>query len=274
VETIVPDQHTAETQAKVAAEIAKIRAETSALKAIGDQTRWWTTVLTAIGSLIGAIIGGILTFVVTRMGQRFSRLQMELEDSRSERDRLRREGDERLAREKIAQETEQAQELHNLRLFQDLGHQSHRARLAAAAVLLHRLRMLNQRNSVETDAAEEAQLIGKVLVAVLKRQTTVAEQPTSDASTVSAAAITPESELNLRKYIADELVGILGVRFEPNMGPTEFGKSLLGQDRDFQKCDLANVLLGVYRRAWHRLFSVELYTSKPSWRSSTRSHLL
>src|SRR5262249_39777217 len=79
---------------KVTAEIAKIQAETSALKAIGDQTRWWTTILTAVGSIVGAIVGGVFTFVVTKMGQRFNSLQKELEDSRSERDRLRREDDE------------------------------------------------------------------------------------------------------------------------------------------------------------------------------------
>jgi hypothetical protein len=170
------------------------------------------------------------------MGQRFSRLQKELEDSRSERDRLRREDDEKLSRLKMRQEQEQAQELHNLRLFQDLGHHSHRARLAAAAVLLDRLRKLR----VETDEAGTAQLIGKVLVAVLKRQTPTIDKPIGD-DAEQAPGITAESEASLRKYIADEMVVTLGVRFEPDGRPTDFGKSALGQDRDFQKCDLADV---------------------------------
>jgi hypothetical protein len=170
------------------------------------------------------------------MGQRFSRLQKELEESRSERDRLRREDDEKLSRLKMRQEQEQAQELHNLRLFQDLGHHSHRARLAAAAVLLDRLRKLR----VETDEAGTAQLIGKVLVAVLKRQAPTIDKPTGD-DAEPALGITAESEASWRKYIADEMVVTLGVRFEPDDRPTEFGKSALGQDRDFQKCDLADV---------------------------------
>lgn len=110
-----------------AVEIEKTQAETEALKAIGDRTRWWTTVLAAAGSIVGAIVGGVFTFAVTQMGQRFNCPQKELEDGRTERDRLRREDDEKLSRLKMRQEQERAQELHNLRLFQDLGHRSHRA---------------------------------------------------------------------------------------------------------------------------------------------------
>ena len=234
-ETIASDRNAATTEDdKVKAEVAKIEAETSALKAIGDQTRWWTTVLTAVGSIVGAIVGGVFTFVVTQMGQRFSRLQRE-----------RQKDDEILTRQKMRQEQEQAQEMHHLRLFQDLGHQSHRARLAAAAVLLDRLRRLREAKSPEADGT--ARLIGKVLVAVLKRQSTAAEKPAADAAsrespTESVAAdVTDESEASLRKYIADELVETLGVRFKPGEGPKEPGKSLLGMDRDFQKCDLGDV---------------------------------
>jgi len=44
IERIGPGADTDQKSAdKVTAEIAKIQAETSALKAIGDQTRWWTT---------------------------------------------------------------------------------------------------------------------------------------------------------------------------------------------------------------------------------------
>jgi hypothetical protein len=246
VETLAPNNTAAPEAAKLAAEIAKLQAETSALRAIGDQTRWWTNVLTAVGSIIGAIVGGVFTFVITKMAQRFSRLQKELEDSRSERDRLRREDDEKLARQKMRQEQEQAQELHHLRLFQDLGHQSHRARLAAAAVLLDRLRRLHETKSVETADAGTAQLIAKVLVAVLKRQTPAIEEPTSGGLTHENGA-TPavgniaEADASLRKYIADELIVTLGARFDPGKGPAEFGMSPLGRDCDFQKCDLADV---------------------------------
>jgi uncharacterized protein YjbI with pentapeptide repeats len=253
-QTLAPNSNATADPAKLAAEIAKLQAETAALRSIGDRTRWWTTVLTAIGSIIGAIVGGIFTFVITKMAQRFTRLQQDLEDSRSERDRLRREDDEKLARQKMRQEQEQAQELHNLRLFQDLGHQSHRARLAAAAVLLDRLRRLQEVTStelqevtsIESETAGTAQLIGKVLVAVLKRQATAIEKPTSglfadENGTAPAIGITVESDASLRKYIADELVQVLGVRFNPGKGPKELGKSPLGQDRDFQKCDLADV---------------------------------
>jgi hypothetical protein len=226
VERIAPNRNAAPIEAeKLAAEIAKTRAETTALKAIDDHTRWWTTVLTAVGSIIGAIVGGVFTFVVTNLAQRFSRLQKELEDSRSERDRLRREDDDKLSRLRMRQEQEQAQEVHNLRLFQDLGHQSHRARLAAAAVLLDRLRRLHGVKSVEPDDAGTAQLIGKVLVAVLKRQTSIVEKPASD-DIDPPSGITAESEASLRKYIADELVVTLGVRFDPGHGPTDVGNLL------------------------------------------------
>ena len=144
----------------------------------------------------------------------------------------------------MRQEQEQAEELHNLRLFQDLGHQSHRARLAAAAVLLDRLRRLHEGKSEEIEAAGTARLIAKVLVAVLKRQTTTVEKPIADVNgnnTEAQMAITAESETSLRKYIADELIVTLGVRFAAGQGPAEFGKSPLGADRDFQKCDLADV---------------------------------
>lgn len=239
--TSVPNRSPSPTEAaKLAADIEKTKAETEALNAISNQTRWWTTVLTAVGSIVGAIVGGIFTFVVTKMAQRFSQLQKELEDSRSERDRLRREDDEKLSRLKMRQEQEQAQELHNLRLFQDLGHQSHRARLAAAAVLLDRLRRLRGMESAETDAAGTAQLIGKVLVAVLKRQSSIADERTSDV-TNPPLETSAESEASLRKYIADELVVTLGVRFAPGDRPSDLGKSPLGEGRDFQKCDLADV---------------------------------
>lgn len=55
------------------------------------------------------------------------------------------------------------------------------------------------------------------------------------------AEITAESEASLRKFIADELVATLGVRFEASERPTGLGKSALGDGRDFQKCDLADV---------------------------------
>ncbi len=270
VTTIALTGSAAPTEAeKRAADIAKTEAETRALTAIGDETRWWTTVLTAVGSLIGAIVGGIFTFVVTKMAQRFSRLQKELEDSRAERDRLRREDDEKLGRLKLRQEQEQAQELHNLRLFPDLGHHSHRARLAAAAVLLDRLRKLQ----TEPDETGSAQLIGKVLAAVLKRQAPAAERPASgDAE--AAAEITAESEASLRKFIADELVATLGVRFEASDRPTDFGKSALGEGRDFQKCDLADVVLGLCRCARRRFLPVRLHAGKPPRRSPARNRFL
>src|SRR5208283_3416251 len=138
--------------------------------------------------------------------------------------------DEKLSRLKMRQEREQAHDLHNLRLFQDLGHQSHRARLAAAAVLLDRLRRLHGVQSVEAAEADTAQLIGKVLVAVLKQQTPTVEQPTSDGA-APTLAIAAENDASLRKYIADELVVTLGVRFEPGNGPTGLGTSPLGLAR-------------------------------------------
>jgi uncharacterized protein YjbI with pentapeptide repeats len=247
VETNMPSRIVAPAEAeKLAAEIAKTQAETRALRAIGDQTRWWTTVLAAVGSLIGAIVGGIFTFVVTKMGQNFSRLQKELEDGRSERDRLRREDDEKLSRLKMEQEQEQTQELHNLRLFQDLGHQSHRARLAAAAVLLDRLRKLRalRFTAVDPEAsapfAEQSALIAKVLVAVLKRQTKAAKESINEDADLAEAS-TAENEASLLKFIADEIVIVLGARFKKEDRPRAFYDSPLKKGQDFQKCDLGDV---------------------------------
>jgi hypothetical protein len=236
---------------KLDAEVRKLEAEIASIRAVDERTTWWTTVLTAIGTMVGAVVGGIFTFVITRIGQRFNELQKDLETKRSERDEARREQDARLSGEKLRQEREHAQELHNLRLFQDLGHVSHRARLAAAAVLLHRLRKLE--NPSEQDEKPnpreiaEAPLIKKVLIAVLKRGDPSEEQ--SGAEEVVADVASRTSEGALRKYIADELVETLGVRFAPRgaaleqaleQRPVEFGDSRLGEGREFQKCDLTD----------------------------------
>ena len=226
---------------KMGAEVRKLEAEIASIRAIDAGTKWWTTVLTAIGTIIGAIVGGAFTFVITRMGRQFDRLQKELEEKRSERDRLHHEQDERLNRLKLRQEREHARDLHNLRLFQDLGHVSHRARLAAASVLLDRLYRLQNTKGEEGAAQEitDAALIKKVLVAVLKRQSspeTQLQQTEADENVDGAT-----SEAALRKYIADELVETVGARFEAAKRPVEFGKSSLGAGRQFQECDLANV---------------------------------
>jgi uncharacterized protein YjbI with pentapeptide repeats len=234
---------------KLGAEVSKLQAETAALRAVDDRTKWWTTVFAAAGSIIVALVGGAFTYVITRMGRRFDQLQKELEEKRSERERARREQDERLDRLKLRQEREHARELHNLRLFQDLGHSSHRARLAAAAVLLDRLQRLSvplpddERSPLEM---AETPLIRKVLVAVLKRQDRLADPQAGTAAREkgeagpadSAEAAT--SEAALRKYIADELVVTLGARFQPDRRPRDFGPSPLGEGREFQKCDLAD----------------------------------
>ena len=226
-----------ETQ-KLSAEVKKLEAEIASIQAIGKEAKWWTTVLASIGTIVGAVVGGIFTFVITRTAQRYDRLQKELEQKRSERERDLRDQEDRLNRLKLRQEREHARDMHNLRLFQDLGHESHRARLAAASVLLDRLHRLENPSESEEQLPHDiadAPLIKKVLVAVLKRQdqlslesTSVVEQDTT-------------SEATLRKYIADELVETLQVRFAPDKRPDNFGRSRLGEGREFQECDLANI---------------------------------
>lgn len=101
---------------------------------------------------------------------------------------------------------------------------------------------MHEATTPETGDAGTAQLIGKVLVAVLKRQSSIDEGSASDvAEPLLGVTTESEAEASLRKYIADELVVTLGVRFDPGDRPTEFGKSPLGAGRDFQKCDLVDV---------------------------------
>jgi hypothetical protein len=228
---------------KLESEIRKLEAEIASIRAIDAGTRWWTSVLAAIGTIVGAVVGGVFTFVITRMGHRFDRLQKDIEEKRSQRETLHREQDDRLNRLKLRQEREQARDLHNLRLFQDLGHASHRARLAAASVLLDRLRRLEHPGEDEEWTQQEiadASLIKKVLVAVLKRQTSNKSHEPQDRE-ASADAEDSLSEAALRKYIADELVETLSARFAPEERPAEFGNSPLGKAREFQECDLTNV---------------------------------
>ncbi len=233
------------TTRKLEAEIEKLESEIASLRAIDARTRLWTTWLTAGGSIFGAIVGGLFTYFVTRMGFRFSAIQKELELDRSAREEAQREQNERLSRLKLRQEREQARELHDLRLFQDLGHESHRARLAAAAVLLDRLKRLRQPDTSEDLTPlerTESDLITKVLVAVLKRSDEKEQWDNVDGDPVeSAGGFESQSEAALRKYIADELVETLELRFSRDDPPKSFGSSPFADPRSFQKCDLTNV---------------------------------
>jgi uncharacterized protein YjbI with pentapeptide repeats len=242
IEALGPSQPATEVtrleQRKLEAEIEKLQSEVATLRAVDARTRWWTTWLAAGGTIVGAVLGGIFTFFVTRMGQQFSRLQ-----------EARREQEGQLSRLKLSQDREQARELHDLRLFQDLGHSSHRARLAAAAVLLDRLQRLREPDQASPHTpleSTEGELIRKVLVAVLKRSAAASlasanPNATDEETTTNPEAGSEESEAALRKYIAEELVQIMGARFDTGESPQDPGKSPLGDAREFQKCGLSDV---------------------------------
>ena len=192
-------------QLKLKAEIAKLESENDTLRALDKNTRVYTTWLTAAGSITGAAIGSLITLLIWYLGRKNARL----------------------SQDKLEQDRENARELHNLRLFQDLGHDSDRARLAAAAVLLDRLHRLNlERDLPEGD--EESRLIAGVLVAVLKQT-----------ASIEAGRAQGDSDSCLRKYIADKLVDTLNARFEPTTGPTSTVSPL--RNFDFQNCCLVDV---------------------------------
>lgn len=196
-------------QRKLNAEIAKLESEIDVLRAVDNNTRYYTTWLTAVGSITGATIGSLITLLIWFFGRKNAQLNQD----------------------RLVQERNNARELHNLRLFQDLGHESDRARLAAAAVLLDRLKRLHvKRHSPQ--AEDESQLIANVLVAVLK-------ESEGNALTPPTGATEAENDLKLRKYIADSLVDTLDASFDPEKGPASCVSPL--SEFDFQNCCLVNV---------------------------------
>lgn len=184
-----PDAEPADTQAgkesaaQLELEIEKLRAEINNLEieneALGVGTRKFSAILGGIGGITGAL----LTFLVGFAGLKLKAVQderlrqeKELEDKRLDQDRV-------LAREK-----------QTLEVFRDLGSNNPRTQIAAASLLLQRLKA-QETGGTENKLEElERPTIIKVLVSVLKekRKSHIAGFDT------------------LRKYIADNLVELLG----------------------------------------------------------------
>jgi hypothetical protein len=166
--------------AQLELEFEKLRAEVNNLEieneALGVGTRKFSAILGGIGGITGAL----LTFLVGFAGLRLKAVQDE---------RLRQE--KNLEERRLGQDRRLAREKQTLEVFRDLGSENPRTQIAAASLLLQRLKSPQLPDSEED---MERPTIIKVLVSVLKekRQTDEAGFDT------------------LRKYIADNLLEILG----------------------------------------------------------------
>jgi hypothetical protein len=175
---------------KLQAEIAKLEMERESLelqnRALGIGTRRFSAIIGAIGGFTGAI----LTFLVGYAGLKLKSAQ----DAR-----LRQEKDTEEARlsqqalieqKRLDQDRELDREKQTLEVFRDLGSENPRTQIAAASLLLQRLKSYEQKSEPDALAALERPTVIKVLVSILK------EKRTEESNGFDT----------LRKYIADNLI--------------------------------------------------------------------
>ena len=135
---------------KTYSEIKKLQAEIESLqitnKSIGPATKWFSTMLGAIGGVLGAIIA-LLIYV---FGRSLSNKFTETQDA------------------KLQQDKDFAREKHMLELFEKLAQDNPKLQLAAASVLLQRLCEYNTGSVEPRDVEREKPIILQVLMDVLK----------------------------------------------------------------------------------------------------------
>jgi uncharacterized protein YjbI with pentapeptide repeats len=200
---------------KIEAEIAKLRAEIKSLQLANENAesgvRNFIVLIGSLGGFLGAMFGAFISLIIFIIGTKIS-------DSVNQAQRAKLEKEEA----KLAQEKEFGREQQNLALFRSLGEENSRVQLAAAAVLLQRLKEFSVKRkagSLDPEEEREQPTIIQVLVAVTKEE---------------------QSDLALIKLIADNLVIFLGAIVEPGQAPPEGRPSPL-EIVDFQKSRLPNV---------------------------------
>jgi uncharacterized protein YjbI with pentapeptide repeats len=207
---------------KIEAEIAKLQAEIKSLQLANENAKSGVrNVIVLIGSLggfLGALFGALISLIIFILGTKIS-------DSVNQAQMAKLEKEEaKLAQEeaKLAQEKEFGREQQNLALFRSLGEENSRIQLAAAAVLLQRLKEFSVKkkaSSLKPEEERELPTIIQVLVAVTKEE---------------------QSDPALIKLIADNLVTCLGAIVESGQDPPKERPSPL-KIIDFQKSRLPNV---------------------------------
>ncbi|MDQ1353442.1 MAG: hypothetical protein QG657_3748 [Acidobacteriota bacterium] len=182
---------------KLKAEVSKLREETDIIKntnnAPDKNFRWLTVWLTALGGIILGFIG----FFLNRTLNRTQKGKMEQE--------------EKLNKEK-----------HMLEVFRHLGSGKRQIRIGAAAILIQRLKKINENDkSKDEEKKYDLPMIANFLLSVTKH----------------------EDDTIIQKYIADGLVKALGaiVHGGKNEVPSEKVSILKMYDLDFQKTKLYDV---------------------------------
>lgn len=197
---------------KLRAEIEKLRNENEAM---GPKLRRFTTVIGAVSGLAGAMIALLIWF----LGKSATKKYEEIQSSKDEQEKRKLEQDKELAREE-----------HNLELFKALGSDEPLTSIAAASVLLQRLKQFHkhkQEDKLSDSELMEHPTILQVLLSMLKKRDTYSE-----------------SHLSLIKLIADSIVEHLGaVVPEPPEGAKDEPLTEESPLRkfDFQKTHLSNL---------------------------------
>jgi len=172
---------------KLKLENKKLQIEVRNLSAATPDEHLAITAAGAIGTVIGTMVTLLVAFVGWLINRTYNRTQ----------------------HKKIEQERQLSREKHNLELFQGLGSDNARVRIASASVLLQRLRsefasLTAGGNRSDTTGQEEVRTLVQVLLSVIKDR-----QDRDD-----------EGDIALRKHIADNLVKALNlVRDEGHPSP-------------------------------------------------------
>jgi hypothetical protein len=179
VDSASPDQQLLSQQVeKLKLENQKLQIE---VQNLGVTTPKEQLAITAAGA-IGTVVGTMVTLLVALVGWWINRTY------------------NRTQHKKIEQERQLSREKHNLELFQGLGSDNARVRIASASVLLQRLRseyagLTAGGNHSDTTGQEEVRTLVQVLLSVIKDR-----QGRDD-----------EGDIALRKHIADNLVKALNL---------------------------------------------------------------
>jgi hypothetical protein len=187
---------------RVEAEIAKLKEEKERLRieneSVGPFERWIATVVGAVGGLAGALVGLFIYLLGRSASKKFDQVQ----------------------NEKLKQDKEINRETHNLELFRGLADANAGVRLAAASVLIQRLKEFQEKKKerpITPYENLERHTIAHTLLGITKE--TDAMQP------------------SLLKLIADNLAADAGAFIEWNKEPEKGSQSPLAVF-DFQKARL------------------------------------
>lgn len=181
------------TEAALELENEKLRQEIANLSIENEALGVGTRKFSAIVGAIGGVTGALLTFFVGFAGLKLKSVQD---------NRLRQEKD--LEQKKLDQDRVLNREKQTLEIFRDLGSENPRTQIAAASLLLQRLKS-HETGGDQSEVQElERPTIIKVLVSVLKEK----REPKAGATADTTAADAQNFE-TLRKYIADNLLELL-----------------------------------------------------------------